>query len=382
MQKTDLTLNYVGQVPFDLTQTSVKMGISDVFAERTGYINECMLFVVHFNSIPNFVVEIDIDCHKANLWFSEQYKDEIKDIYYNKRYFKRNKKAELDDIFYFLFEDLIVDFDTNASIVRFLYRKTQLFIVEEIIHSIKKFRKRKQKEKPEIYLLINSPKGMETKALQITKPKLKIEDNYNDDFKEVHQIILKRLSRKNDKGLVLLHGKPGTGKTSYIRSLISSLKKNVIFLPPNMAKEITNPGLISILIENPDSIFVIEDAENIVVDRNSDGSSPVSALLNISDGLLADCLNIQIICSFNTDISKIDSALMRKGRLIASYEFKELEVNKAQQLSGKLGFSTKIDSPMTLTAIYNQDEKDFQQVRKQHVIGFQSESRIALSKTA
>ncbi len=128
---------------------------------------------------------------------------------------------------------------------------------------------------------------------------------------------------------------------------------------------------MSTLIENRNSIFVIEDAENIVVDREINGESPVSALLNISDGLLSDCLNIQIICSFNTDISKIDSALMRKGRLIAKYEFKELEVEKAQELSNKLGFNTRIDAPMTLTSIYNQDEKDFLQSKKRNVIGFQ-----------
>jgi len=49
--------------------------------------------------------------------------------------------------------------------------------------------------------------------LEITRPKLSIEDNYNDDFLPVHQTILDRLRKKNDKGLVLLHGKPGTGKT-------------------------------------------------------------------------------------------------------------------------------------------------------------------------
>ena len=65
----------------------------------------------------------------------------------------------------------------------------------------------------------------------------------------------------------------------------------------------------------------------------------VSALLNITDGLLSDWLNIQLICSFNSDISKIDSALMRKGRLIAKYEFKELEVEKANALSLKLRFN-------------------------------------------
>src|SRR5690606_10329540 len=116
-------------------------------------------------------------------------------------------------------------------------------------NEISKFKKKKQREKcqPRISLLVNNNSGIGTTSLQITKPKLKIEDNYNEDFKKVHHIILKNLSRKNEKGLVLLHGKPGTGKTSYIRYLIASLKKQVIFLPPNMASAITNPGLISIL---------------------------------------------------------------------------------------------------------------------------------------
>ena len=183
---------------------------------------------------------------------------------------------------------------------------------------------------------------------------------------------MRRLSKENDKGLVLLHGKQGTGKTSYIRYLISSLKKKIIFLPLNMAGEITSPNLISVLVENPNSIFIIEDAENIIMDREKNGQSPVSALLNISDGLLSDCLNIQIICSFNTDITKVDTALMRKGRLIAKYEFKELEVEKAQKLSRKLGFDVIINSPMTLTEIYNQEEKDFQQTKKFNQIGFRA----------
>jgi ATPase family associated with various cellular activities (AAA) len=371
MQSTKLNLHAIDNSPFVISKTTSKIPLSEVFAERAGsYLNEFTLFVAHFNSIPNFIHEVNIDCKKANLWFSEKYQSEIKDFYYDKRYFNRSKKSEVDDVFYFIYDDLIVNFDTNCSAVRFLFRKTANSKVEAIIDAIHQFKKRKQKQKPEISLLVNSITGIETKSLQISKPKLNIDDNYNEDFKEIHKIILNRLSRKNDKGLVLLHGKPGTGKTSYIRYLIASLKKDVIFLPPNMASAITNPSLISILVDNPNSVFVIEDAENIVVDREKDGNSPVSALLNISDGLLADCLNVQIICSFNTDISKIDSALMRKGRLIAKYEFKELEVRKAQQLSNKLGFTSIIQQPMKLTDIYNQDEKDFQQTRKSNPIGF------------
>ncbi len=381
MITNNLTLSQTAATSFELANTSAKMSISEVFAKRgDSYLNEFMLFIAHFNSIPNFNHEIDIDCRKANIWFSEKYKSEIKDLYYNKRYFNRRDTSEIEDIFYFLYDDLIVDFDTNFSMVRFLYRKTELSRVEELINEIKKFKKRKRRQihKPQISLLVNSKSGIETKSLQITKPKLSIEENYNENFKEIHRLIFKRLSRKNDKGLVLLHGKPGTGKTSYIRYLIASLKKDAIFLPPNMASAITNPSLMSILISNPNSILVIEDAENIVVDREREGNSPVSALLNISDGLLADCLNIQIICSFNTDISKIDSALMRKGRLIAKYEFKELEVEKAQQLSDKLGFRTIINTPMTLASIYNQDEDDFQQPAKSNPIGFQAINKSRL----
>ena len=355
----------------ELEITSSKINLGDVFAERKGsYLNELTLFIAHFNAIPHFVNEIKIDCRRAIKWFDDTYRTEIRDLHFFKRYFNGSKKAEVDDIFYILYEDLIVDFDTNCSTVRFLFRKTDIAKVDSIIKGIKKFRERKLKRKPQISLLVNTSLGIGTTSLQITRPKLNIADNYNDDFKIIHETIIQRLSKKNDKGLVLLHGKPGTGKTSYIRYLISILKKSVIFLPPNMAGAITNPNLVSILIENPNCVFVIEDAENIVVDREKDGNSPVSALLNISDGLLSDCLNIQVICSFNTDISKIDSALMRKGRLIAKYEFKELEVEKARALSQKLGFNTNFSSPMTLTAIYNHADIDFQQSKKRNTIGF------------
>lgn len=349
-----------------------RINISEIFSDRlNSTINEYKLYLACFNRIPNITHEVDIDCVKAHAWLVENYEKEIKDCFYNKRYFRRSTSPNYDDIFYLLFDDLLVDFDTNCSTVRFLYRETKVSIVEELMAGVKKHKVRKKRDKPEISLLVIGRNGIDTKALTVSKPKLSIDDNYNSDFKEIHQTIIKRLNKKNDKGLVLLHGKPGTGKTSYIRYLISSLKKNVIFLPPNMASEITNPNLVSILIENPNSIFVIEDAENIIMDRNKEGASPVSALLNITDGLLSDCLNVQIICSFNTDISKVDNALLRKGRLIAKYEFKELEIDKARELSKKLGYDSNLNERMTLTDIYNQSDREFNKPKRE-LIGFKS----------
>ena len=201
--------------------------------------------------------------------------------------------------------------------------------------------------------------GLKKEEVLIKKTKNNLLQNYNDDFITIHETILKKLSKKDEKGIVILHGKPGTGKTSYIRYLINILKKNIIFVPASLADQLTSPHFIPFLIQNKNSILIIEDAENIVINREENQTSTVSALLNISDGLMSDFLNIQIICSFNIDINKVDSALLRKGRLIAQYEFKELDAYKAQLLSNQLGFQTIIEKPMSLTDIYNQVEIDF-----------------------
>ncbi|WP_445956547.1 AAA family ATPase [Yeosuana sp.] len=373
MLPKDFNIHSLQTKSFDLSETASRVNISQVFSNRSCNFNEFNMFMLHFNAIPNYITEQGINCTKANDWFLENYSKDVHDVYYNKNYFGNNKTAEYEDVFYFLHDDLVVNFDDNQGMVRFLFRRTDISKVETVIKGIKKFKSKKSNSSL-ISLLVQNRNGIDITNLKITKPKLRIEDNYNDDFKKIHHTILKRLRKKNDKGLVLLYGKPGTGKTSYIRYLITSVRKDVIFLPPNMANSITSPHLISILIDNPNSIFVIEDAENIVVDRERDGNSPVSALLNISDGLLSDCLNIQIICSFNTDVSKIDTALLRKGRLIAKYDFKELEVAKANKLSEELGFNTRFIKPAALALIYNQEEQDFQQLRYRTPIGFKSES--------
>src|SRR4030095_1172698 len=158
------------------------------------------------------------------------------------------------------------------------------------------------------------------------------------------------------KGIVLLHGLPGTGKTTYLRYLVGRIKKRVLFLSPNIAGNLMDPDFIDLLIENPNTVLIIEDAENIIMDRRSNKDSSVSNLLNISDGLLADFLNVQLICTFNSPLTMVDSALMRKGRLIAKYEFGKLSVSKSQRLSRHLGFDKLIASPMTIAEIANQDE--------------------------
>ena len=132
-----------------------------------------------------------------------------------------------------------------------------------------------------------------------------------------------------------------------------------------------NPEFIDLLIDNPNAVLVIEDAENIIMDRKYSSSS-VSNLLNISDGLLSDCLNVQIICTFNSALNLVDSALLRKGRLIAKYEFGKLTAEKSQGLSNHLGLDQLIVKPQTLAEITNPDQLNFD-MPQVNVIGFRRE---------
>ena len=122
-------------------------------------------------------------------------------------------------------------------------------------------------------------------------------------------------------------------KTTYIRHLTGLVKKEIIFLPNNMVDILATPEFIPFMMKYPNSILIIEDAEKVVRSRNGNGNeTSVSNLLNLSDGILGDCLKTQIVATFNTDRQLIDKALLRKGRLIAEYLFDDLCVDKTNKL--------------------------------------------------
>src|SRR6478736_3231182 len=186
-----------------------------------------------------------------------------------------------------------------------------------------------EKKSPTFKVLSHSSNHFYTEDVKTENLEINIEELYNDDFLEINAIIEDSMEQEKS-GLILLHGTPGTGKTSYIKNLISKFRKNnFIFVQNEFIKDLLNPDFISFLLKNRNSILIIEDAEKVITSRESlNESSVVSTILQLTDGLFSDFLNIKIICTFNTNIDKVDKALLRKGRMIANYEFKPLTVEK------------------------------------------------------
>jgi energy-coupling factor transporter ATP-binding protein EcfA2 len=213
------------------------------------------------------------------------------------------------------------------------------------------------KKKANIQLVKSDMGHLDTEDYDLVLNPMDIELNYGNEFLKVHDVIVKTLNKENGKGIILLHGDPGTGKTSYIKYITSLIKhKQVLFVPPSMAEMLSEPSIIPFLMDHKNSILIIEDAERVISDREGNGSpAGVSNILNLTDGILGDCLSIQIVATFNMKREKIDQALLRKGRLIAEHKFNKLSVDESNNLLKHLEKDHEVSESMSLADIYNID---------------------------
>jgi hypothetical protein len=234
--------------------------------------------------------------------------------------------------------------------------------LHEVLDIVKECYMINEVEKREVRLLMqNNDNRLDFCTMTMHSPLYNLQLHYNDDLLPMNEVLLHRLNKANDKGLVIFYGKPGTGKTSYIRYLSAHISKQKLFVPASLTKNIGNPEFLTLLNDYRNSVLIIEDADAILKKRSNDDDHVIANLLNLSDGMLSDFFHIQIICTFNNDISLVDPALMRKGRLIAKYYFKELTLEKTRQLCKSLGYEFVPDHEMTLADIFHFEEREFQQ---------------------
>ncbi len=225
---------------------------------------------------------------------------------------------------------------------------------------------------PRINLLSKQNNQLVTKKFDLKPIKIDLELNYGTGFKFINNNLIKDINIKGKSGIYIFNGEPGGGKTTYIKYLLTQIKKEVIYIPSHMTQILSDPDFIGFIENNKDCVLVIEDADNFIKSREDEyNTTPaISNLLNIGDGILGSCFNIDIILTFNTDIKNIDTALLRKGRLKYRHEFKKLTISDSQRLIDKLKINYKVTEDMTLAEIYNINDENGNIKKVRNKIGF------------
>ena len=264
--------------------------------------------------------------------------------------------------------NIFARFEKSVTESYILFDNSKLDELEKFVDAILEFYIAPEGEENTIWKICSNNSGFYLEKGKVkTFANFDISKLYNDGFEEEDKTITDFIEKDDKSGLVILHGERGTGKSSYIKHLINKFpNKKFVFVPSGIINILGEPSFGSFLITLNNHIIILEDCENAIRDRkeNGGGSSAVSLLLNMTDGLLSDDLGMKFICTFNDDMKNIDPALLRQGRLISKYEFKPLQIDKATSILEENGIEAQLNKPITLAEIFHYGEKKYETEKK------------------
>lgn len=128
----------------------------------------------------------------------------------------------------------------------------------------------------------------------------------------------------------LLHGPPGTGKTSFVQALAGHLDFSIAML--SLSQTGLHDDLLNRLLLNlpPKTIVLLEDADAAFVNRRardgdgySGASVTFSGLLNALDGVAS--AEERIVFMTTNHVERLDAALIRPGRVDVSVRLGEAD---------------------------------------------------------
>lgn len=143
-----------------------------------------------------------------------------------------------------------------------------------------------------------------------------------------------------DETVLVLQGPPGTGKTRLIRAILGEMSrrkdgKKAHALYTGDTKALETDEIFVRFITGWEDAFVVEDADHLLRPR-AEGNEHLHRFLTIADGVVR-AQNRKIIFSTNLpNVGDLDDAIVRPGRCFARLYLKELEIDEARRLVGKL----------------------------------------------
>lgn len=206
--------------------------------------------------------------------------------------------------------------------------------------------------------------GLEIESINLLETDYDNIDLYYEDdvFKSAKKII--KQIKKSNKGLSILLGERGVGKTHLINHIISNVDKIVIFIPSTMIEHtINNPDFLQLIKRYQNSIIVIDDCETYFTDIYRKSTFFVNNLLQLVDGYQSDLFSVNFILSLNiTKEDLYDTTLLDCNNLLGVIEISELSAGKVKELCQHLKYKNKVKSPMKLVDVLKQRPDSFEKV--------------------
>lgn len=137
----------------------------------------------------------------------------------------------------------------------------------------------------------------------------KTELNLRGKKKAVYDQIVKGIN-SNKKGMYVLYGLRGSGKTEYLKKLLKMVKKKIIYVPVDSFEYVFhNKDFFSQVKNYGDCVIVFEDSE-LYFRSGMSTNLYLSILLRFNDSLISNKTNFNCIMVFNTnDLNELCSDL-------------------------------------------------------------------------
>jgi hypothetical protein len=166
--------------------------------------------------------------------------------------------------------------------------------------------------------------------------------------------------------LILWHGQPGTGKTHALRALLREWQSwcDAAFITdaerfvggaPTYLFQVSRflGGRVAAQANKRSKLIILEDAgELMTTEARAMVGQGLSRLLNLTDGLMGQGLNVIVLITTNEPLSTMHPAVVRPGRCLSEMEFGPLSVEAANRWLGANGSDVTVAKPTPLAQLY------------------------------